>query len=486
MIPHFAPPSVCVIDDDPKDYEPLLRALVHLGIGCMHVKGDSVEELPEKPFKGLRLIFMDLHLTGSGGKDAASHAANVFRYVVSRDPAPIVVVIWSKYKDDVLPTPITAELENTDASPTEELSEENELAAAAAELLPSENEHPTEADLFRAALEVAMEEAYERIVFLEMSKPKPDARPPEKQWIADLEAEIKRRLGEHRAFDVLWSWEALVREVGLSVSDDITKLATTWPVSGNSSPTLHDRLTSLLQLLAQTQGGPDGNAKTLPHHLLTLFAQLGEDQIERTPYRHKLDEHGEWLVESKQYRLDSLQKANLNTVLLTTPVDPSDTPFLPGTVYKFVGDSVPDQIPHFSIDKLKADCFDGKDHTTDAFKEFSANATPVFLELTPACDFHQRQRRSALLVAGLSFAEEHARKAANKEANKRLPLILDRSSDAQKVMVVVFCSRHRFTVDQQQDSAWLSPWFRLRDVLATDFRKWHAEHASRVGYLEFK
>jgi hypothetical protein len=97
MTPLLSSPSVCVIDDEAEEYQPILNALLKLGIGCVHVHGDAASPLPPKPFRGLRIVFTDLYLSSASGKTAASHTANVFRKVVSADTAPILVVIWSKH-----------------------------------------------------------------------------------------------------------------------------------------------------------------------------------------------------------------------------------------------------------------------------------------------------------------------------------------------------------------------------------------------------
>lgn len=144
MIPQLASPSVCVIDDEEHDYRPILDALLRLGLGCVHVRGDNEENLPPQPFNGLRIVFTDLHLAGHIGKAAASHTANVFAKVVSKDTAPVVVVIWSKYANDP-------------ADREEGLPPEDQL---------------TEADLFKQTLLEAKPEFKERLVFLDMQKPK--------------------------------------------------------------------------------------------------------------------------------------------------------------------------------------------------------------------------------------------------------------------------------------------------------------------------
>jgi hypothetical protein len=102
MIKQLASPSVCVIDDEEEEYRPILAALNEMFVSCVHILGNSLEGLPPQPFKRVQLTFVDLHLSGTVGKDAASHTANVFTKVMSPDTAPIVVVIWSKYAKDLV------------------------------------------------------------------------------------------------------------------------------------------------------------------------------------------------------------------------------------------------------------------------------------------------------------------------------------------------------------------------------------------------
>jgi hypothetical protein len=117
MISQLASPSVCVIDDEKTDYEPILASLNSLFVSSVHLNG-STDSLPPQPFDKVRLVFLDLHLSGTIGKDAASYTANYFRKSVSTDTAPIVVVIWSKYAADKVPV---------DGVPTEDQDTEAQL-----------------------------------------------------------------------------------------------------------------------------------------------------------------------------------------------------------------------------------------------------------------------------------------------------------------------------------------------------------------------
>lgn len=157
----LATPSICVVDDEENDFRPLVTAMDRLGLGCIHVRGDDSSPLPNQPFNGLRLVFMDLHLSAVTGKNAASHSANVFKKVVSPNAGPIIVVIWSKYAHDI-----------------------------AAGYSSPEEDQPTEATLFKNELLVAEPRFQNRLTFLEMAKPKLQDRPSENAWVDQLKQNI--------------------------------------------------------------------------------------------------------------------------------------------------------------------------------------------------------------------------------------------------------------------------------------------------------
>ena len=86
MINQLASPFVCVVDDEEADYKPILRALNELYVSCIPHSGDDPAKL-QRPFKRLQLVFLDLHLNNTVGKNAASYTANVFTKIVSTDTA---------------------------------------------------------------------------------------------------------------------------------------------------------------------------------------------------------------------------------------------------------------------------------------------------------------------------------------------------------------------------------------------------------------
>jgi len=423
---------------------------MELGLGCVHVRGRSGDSLPPNPFVALRLVFVDLHLSGQTGKAAASHTANVVKKVVSADSGPVHIVIWSKYASDSI---------EGNKTPT--------------------GDQPTEADIFKEMLLQAEPKFKSRLAFSEMAKPKLTDRPDASLWLVELKRDIQSTIVSHEAFSVLWCWEALIRESGAKVSETLASMC---DVTSDGNKTINGELKNLLRLLSSQQAGPDISTNTALRHLVTVLAQIGIDIVEFEASSLTMNPQPNWLAES----LDNTWKqkvkvSSLNGLLLTACSDPEHAPFVPGTVFDVTNAAAMTAMTGFSMEQLHKDCFDGKATELENFKNCT---TPVLLELTPMCDFHQGHRRGTNLVAGLAFPSEMSKNAKSKDACKKTPVFEDKFSAGIREIGFVFCSRYRVAMPLTPPD-WLKPRLRLRDSLVTDFRNWHSNQASRVGLLSF-
>jgi len=450
MIDLLASPSVCVIDEDPNEFPYILKALNDLHVGCVHIKGDDTSQLPRHPFKGLRLVFTDLYLSsGAVGKDMASHTANVFRHVVSSDTAPVLVVIWSKHKD--------------------EIADSSEPA----------DDQKTEADLFIDTLLESDPKYRERLIFLSMTKPVD--RPDEDVWVSQLKSQISEALKGQEATHALWVWESLVKEASVGVSESLTSMSQ----SGGIGGALGNSLKVTLKLLAKAQSEGDLSTATAPRHLSTVLAQLLVDQLDHTNELSALSEHGSWLGEQPDATTIDACASQINGGLLTASTQHNATPFLPGMIYQVS--------KHEKFKELFGiDCFEFltelscKDKGT-AWQEWLKMAEPVLVEISPACDIDQGNRLNATLMAGLILpvaARSNAKK--NGIAFQVLPnfkLRWPMDEYAAQDSFLMFCSRFKVTLPSTTVPTELRPWFRLRELPTASLRNWHAGHASRVGYV---
>ncbi|GHV92413.1 hypothetical protein AGMMS50268_29160 [Spirochaetia bacterium] len=98
--------QVVVIDDDYDEIKQLLAALWQKGIPYIYLDGQQ-DNLPQKPFSGVRLLFLDIviGLEGSSDKNTASSLANVVSKIIGPNPGPYFIVFWTKHNtiiDEVL------------------------------------------------------------------------------------------------------------------------------------------------------------------------------------------------------------------------------------------------------------------------------------------------------------------------------------------------------------------------------------------------
>jgi hypothetical protein len=462
MIPQPPPPSVCLIDDDEKDYGPILEALARLGISYIHLTGSS-KELRPGTLRGVRVIFTDLHLANNIGKDAASYTANVFKTLLPADTAPTVVVIWSKYADDTI----------------------------AYNDLPPEDQ-PTEAELFKATLIEAVPAFKDRLVFCEMKKPKVRDRPKGKEWVKRLKKDITKEIQSVAGFDLLWAWESFVREAGLQLSEHLTALALqieagTTPAN-QPAPTLHDKLQLALRLLVKEQGGPDCTAKTAPLHLATVLAQTLADQLEHSDGLKALGKHGAWLADQTGLPKSSAVAPGLNSLLLTSGPSRKGFPFIPGTIYRFKREDEFNELFGITPTDFLNQCYNGPPARFQEWQN-TIKCKPVLIEISPACDVHQGTRRNALLLGGLVLTPSAAKQIKRSEALEILPTISLRwpaDTFSKENVMLAFSSRLKVTISARKEPSFLTPWFRVRELPAASLRNWHANHASRVGYVSLR
>lgn len=462
MINQLASPSVCVIDDEPDDYSSILNALNELYISAVWIPGTSLDQLPPRPFTRLQLVFLDLHLTNSLGKDAASHTANVFIKTVSSVTAPVVVVIWSKYADDKV----------------------------LADDVPPEDQE-TESELFKRTLLEAEPKFKNRLIFLEMDKPKKEERPAD--WTDRLRQEITDTLGGQAAIGLLWTWDGLVKDANSALMASLTDLAEE-TAGGVDTQLTDDHLKEVLQRLSKAQGEADLSEATAPGHLVAILSQLLMDQLEHADGGQALAAHGVWLNATPTGKTKASIAAKMNGFLLTSGCTEGAGPYLPGTVYA-VNDT------EAFLSALGSD----REHLEKMFcnvtrteansaqmDEWYAAVRPVLLEISPVCDVAQNKRRNAHLVGGLVIpaawigqmkvggdAWSFLPPSAKTTLALRWPLAAFSGGEVK----LVFHHSLKVTLNAAAEGQWFSPWFRLRELPTAAIRNPHMSHGSRVGYV---
>jgi len=441
MLAALASPLVCVIDDEKDDYEPLLAILNECFVGAIHLLGSS-DCVPPEPFKGLRLIFLDLHLTAAIGKTAASHTANFFLKTVATVSAPLIVVIWSKYASDI------------------------------------SGEEETESDLFKRTLLIAAPCFKDRLIFVEMEKPKVDDRPQD--WRKKLKDQIQTSLRDHQAIEVMWSWNELVMESCAEVCRDMTSQA----ASAGSTQALQDNLKDTMRRLADAQSGGYFGPKTAPSHLVALLNQLLVDQLEHPSGIARIAPHGDWLGVKSTSAPPAGFAGKMNGLLLTSELGDGAAIYSPGTVFRIKSAEGFECAFGKKVNELLEEWIGPAKKN---YQDWRKDALPVLIELSPACDVAQSNRISTLLVAGFIAPKSYASKVkiSSEAFGKILNFYLRWPVEGMQAQEIVlgYCNRYKTTLPAASLAAWLAPWFRLRELPTASIRNSNAAHAARVGFV---
>ena len=101
----FTPPRFVVVDDKPNHLTAILDVFQKLGIPCLGITYDSEEGLDKQNFEGVRVLFLDLHLTDlAATTDMRRHFAVIAGLLednISQTGGPFILVAWTEYEIEI-------------------------------------------------------------------------------------------------------------------------------------------------------------------------------------------------------------------------------------------------------------------------------------------------------------------------------------------------------------------------------------------------
>lgn len=83
---------IIIVDDSKEDLATLQKVFYDHGIGCRGFVYDEFN-FPERPLKGVRFAFFDIHLNQSG--DTNSTLKDAIRHYIASDNGPYILIFWS-------------------------------------------------------------------------------------------------------------------------------------------------------------------------------------------------------------------------------------------------------------------------------------------------------------------------------------------------------------------------------------------------------
>ena len=97
----FTPPRFVVVDDNADHLTAILNAFQALGAPCLGIVFDPAHALDAQHLKGVRVLFVDLHLTESAATtDETRHfavVAGILEDNIDPNGGPFVLVVWTEY-----------------------------------------------------------------------------------------------------------------------------------------------------------------------------------------------------------------------------------------------------------------------------------------------------------------------------------------------------------------------------------------------------
>lgn len=441
---------VCIIDDQPTEYERLFKVLTKLGVGYVHVKGDLPSQLPSRPYGALRLVFLDMHLGGDSlSANTASQTAKVFSKVVSVDSAPILVVVWSKYTSEI--------------------------------------------DAFRSELYRSKPDYCGRLVFVSIDKPsdasKIAARKLRKDIIAVLAPLVAIRL--------LWGWESLAHLAAINASTELSMLAyqRSGPTDALNSVDERSRILGgikgVLEGLILAEAGKAASPKAAPADLLHALGAIHVDRIESTK-EVRLMKDASGILGTAPVASSAKERAAMNSMLVVGSAETEGHVLKPGTIYELSSPRGVATKLGFTIDELLSQfCTNPVSSNAASFATWKSECKAILIEISPACDYAQGARRLARLVAGILVPNGRSQDAKYKSECKKDGSIfslvrfnlINRRTGVSVSMLPILSSRYCLTLPLKKAPKFMKAIGRLRDPALTDLRNWCGAEGSRVGFL---
>ena len=440
-----------VVDDNYGEARPVLLALSRLGIGSVYLNGD-IELLDEnRPFRGIRLAFVDMDLQGVGdladeelGRQAAAYLARA----VSSDNGLLAVLVWTKH----LPAAdaFFAEIRN---------------------LLPRS-----------AVLDLGVEQ-------------KPGADEDEsasRNAVSTIVQSVSQQLKSAPGIHLLWEWEEVTHHATTATSESLIEVVRNTPkVELSNATDVSSALSASLGLLAAA--ARDRRAQTgveAASHALSALIPILEDAADH-PAANPMSISEPELAELLSATTDQnvlKDKSNegrarygrLNRMVHISRVQPG-APLLPGNVYE-VDDKL-DAAFAIDRDRLFFSLVSG------SYKKNAGHIEPrvVIAEVTPACDYAQGKVEIPRVLGGALIPTDRLKKVpSNENIYKSFGVFHFDGGEGYTVPdgTYHFVFNARFFTGLPRDTfEGRTPLFRIRQNTLVDIQAWLARHGNRPGVI---
>jgi hypothetical protein len=432
---------VVVVDDDPEEALPILKAFSKIGVPSVFFDGRPTG-LPRQADRltGVRLAVLDMDLIGGGADDKSKVAAlvKVLSGILSSYNGPYAVVAWTKHLELV--------------------------------------------------------EVFERYLFEQPDLPNPifvttlEKAACKKTNGFDLRVvaeELKKSLDEGASpLFLLQSWEGKAFDAATRVTNELSN------ITDNSAGTLSawrqqwkSEVVRLMRALAEAQAGKHLDKQSCFRYLYDALNPLHADALERgtTSLSLQLTSKADEILNATP-ECGPDRKAKLNTMLHLSFDAPGK--LVTGDIYMLSRQKLRSGIP--TIQELLSDSLQlPKDEcaATKLMSEIGDVVQLIAVEISAVCDYAQRNVRVPRFLIGLLVPVDHSKKLKQAEFLWHFgPIFLDHPPFAAGRYNLYLSARHMITFDPKV-AAKLRAVARLRIQVLTHLQAWFSQRASRPGVV---
>jgi len=470
---------VLILDDNPDEAMPVVQALGSLGIGCVYVSGEKIEDVEKlRPFSGIRVAFVDMKLGIEGtARQVVAKTVRVLNAVLAKDTSPIVLIAWTN--------------------------------------------HPEFVEEFTKAVKQNLGFVVPLLIH-RMQKPR---RADGKISLPQVTSGLRRILNGHWPLALIWALEQLAHDATGTTTHAVSEVATRGAATAQTSDAQRANdwlrsLQSLLRILIVAAAGSNLGRRDAQVALLEAFNALHFERLQNASFAMLLTGVSK-LCLLPASNPPSDQKAALNSMLLMSPVDSSERGVKPGNLYvrkpnlksrcpvmrcRITAANLISAMPDLKLpkdaewkknddDSRTAERNDDRQKAAKLKKKAASRrqtiiraCLPALLELTPTCDYAHRKTSVARFMSGLLVPETHA-KIFNWNAieapflRKVEPLVLPGKPGIWQLTLNV---REIYTISNPSKKIASAAIVRLRASIQNDILAWFGSHASRPGYLSVR
>jgi hypothetical protein len=430
----LATASVVVVDNNPEDALPLIKAFSSAGVGAIYLSGDPDEFPTLGILRGIRLVALDIHLTDADMPDeqTARQPVQVLQSIIDRSNGPYLVLLWTsrlglaelfrEYVTDIeWPPVLTCVLGKDEVR-------DDDGGFSLALIVPRVVECIREAD----PLQVMMLWG---------------------QIVHDAASATLVSLGPDSGMD----WMAEVGGIlGALVRENTPKAALSDPARCMMG--LFDALDQIFADQLEVATAPIAiEEKDCMTKVAALAASSGSTNVQLM--------------------------SRINRSLLLGPV--ADNTGAPGSVYFVSKLAKPfrDNMDGLVSDTLVSPSSQWKQSKIETHELAVAKSIPIAVEVTPVCDHQQDRQRVVRLLGGIAVPLDLEKEIGKADYVRSFPMISFADDMLSGDYVLVWNAHFLVTRIRAALGRRYPPAYRVRQAALSDLISFHTNHSARPGYL---